>query len=151
MLDVWTLDAGVNALGPAERNKYAKQLITINYPLGAQLHACDHVGTHWKQDISMICYFGGRRFYGMESLACLVGNGVRASAETVPGECAGDTSTREKVSEIVVHLRWRQRGTISPDKQWSSGVTTKREILEKSRDGADVLTKTDQGRWSNPC
>ena len=78
---------------------------------------------------------------GMESVVCLVGNGVRASAETVPGVCPRDNSTREKVSEIVLHLSGRQRGTITPDKQWSSGVTTKRETLEKSRDGADVVTR----------
>ena len=45
------------------------------------------------------------------------------------------------VVQIIVHLSWRQRGTITPDKQWSSGVTTKRETLEKSRDGADVVTR----------
>lgn len=89
----------------------------------------------------------------MDSVACLVGNGVSASAETVAGECAGDTSTREKGPEMVVHLRWRQRGTVTPDKQWSGGDTMKREILEKSQDGADVVTrptKVDEATRAKP-
>ena len=47
-------------------------------------------------------------------------------AETMTGVCARDASAREEIQEIKIHLSWRQRGTITPNKQGSSGVTPQR-------------------------